>query len=155
MLQQATTAFSFDLSAVLPVLSNATVTGDALAPDFGWDGDTSTTTIGGAVQFSYAGTQDAAYLWTIFVPPGTKTVHLPKLPADASDFAPMSTTTLASYGRPEVVFVQASGLSAATLRGKLSAFPDLTTNGLLNATRCAPLPAPGLYRVTALEQQQL
>jgi hypothetical protein len=115
----ATSPLSADVAEDLAWLEDVAIDGDGDAPDFRWKGDTRATTGGGLYLQFQPKNRDAPSFWTILVPPGTTTVHRPKLPDDASDFLPKS--GLDAYELVELAFFSVAGATPAELRANIGA----------------------------------
>lgn len=148
--QSSTATMAFDAANTLAWIDNVTVTGNASEPDFTWTGDT-TSTAGGGLQFDYQPSDSGMHgSWTLLVPPGTTTVHLPKLPDDAPTFHPRA--GLGDFHVESITFFSVLGLTPAQLRANLGTFDSLTSN-LTTVMSEAPLSADGTVRATSYAPQ--
>ncbi|MFI5296827.1 MAG: hypothetical protein ACHREM_01905 [Polyangiales bacterium] len=143
---------TFDLSTLLPMITNATVDGTTTPtqPSVALTtGASLASTQGGVVSISWFGSLDGGAAvtgtWTIVVPPTATTVQAPQLPSAASAWAPFGG---AGYRTPIALFAQASFWTGYAQFRAQSA--NLTT-GTLNYGQAIvpPLPSPGIVRVTA------
>jgi hypothetical protein len=103
-----TATIAFDWSTLLPDLTDGAI--DATnhqRPVISWAGTTAGTD-GGAIQFSYGGTDDANYSWTLIVPPGATTVTAPAMPTEAASFIPVTESWMSE---PTILFVEADVLA--------------------------------------------
>ncbi|HVH46592.1 MAG TPA: hypothetical protein VM925_29830 [Labilithrix sp.] len=141
-----------DYAGLLPSITDASLdTAAPRRPVISWSTDSTAGTDGGLVQFSFSGPEDANYLWTLVVPPGSKTVTAPAMPAEAESFLPFDPDSGGEswFGVPEILFVEADVLpSYAFFRRQQGTLLGLTESGF-GAYSLPALPLDGTYKTTS------
>lgn len=149
---QAQTAHVFDLSARLPLLTDAgLVDGGAAAPSIAWEAASPLTgTDAVVVRLDWNMPNFKTGAWTIVAPPNVTSVVPPQLPASVAAFAP---AVGAKFDEPPtVVYFDLDYITTyADLRkiaAELSAPAPLLTGHIIPIV--PPLPKDGTARVTAI-----
>ncbi|MBX3188095.1 MAG: hypothetical protein KF819_13820 [Labilithrix sp.] len=140
----ANPTFAYDLATLLPALTGVTVSqATPSRPDVTWTSASALTGAdAGAIELSWSlGGQGAASArWTFIVPPGTTTIKVPAVPADAPDFVP-SEAQVRFFG-----FVESTLLPNYAA---VKALPiDPVSGGPIRELADMPLPANGTVRLT-------
>ncbi|MFI5296711.1 MAG: hypothetical protein ACHREM_01325 [Polyangiales bacterium] len=143
---------TFDLSTLLPMITDATVDGTTTPsqPTVTWTTAASlAATHGGAVTIAWSGNPDGgaslAGTWTIVVPPSATSVQVPQLPSTASAWLPFAG---AGYQTPVLLFAKASFWTGYS---QFRAQSSSLTAGTITYGQAIvpPLPMAGMAWVTA------
>ena len=141
----ATATLSLDYDQLLPEITDASIdTTNPVRPVLSWEG-TTTETDGGLVRVWFSNETFFSNYWSVIVRPGSSTVTIPALPAEASEFMPYEEST---FGSPAVIFVESDQLPGykelRTQQGLIFGAVEENAFGF----RLPALPANGLYRAT-------
>ncbi|MBX3222694.1 MAG: hypothetical protein KF795_19395 [Labilithrix sp.] len=140
---------SLDAATLLPPITATSLDAtDPRRPVLGWTSPSTAGADGGIVQIGYADALGGSAFWTFVVPPGSKSVTAPAMPADVGGFLPGGADVF--YGGPRVLFIEADVLpSYASFRRQPGSLVDV-----LGGTFDLPVvPVNGTFRLTGFIAQ--